>query len=467
MRILLINPPYIGWLNDIKVEPIGLLYIASFLRGFGHEIELYDAYIGEPEEDFIDKILHWKPQIVGCAVYTVSEEFCFRMARLTKQLDPSITFVAGGPHATFTPKRMLTRCEAIDIITHKESEETMAAIAMYVEQGRNFNYVPGISYRIASATKRIFRTISDSGPYVLSNHESNVEIITNQFQHYKASIDALPYPDKGLLSNKYYNKYHATGVISGRGCVYKCDFCVSPAFFRGVRQRSVELVAEELRQIMSQREVRHVRFYDDIFPYNLTKLRKVKEFIGPLGLTYDCYIRIDVTTNEMLDLMKESGCIQVRFGVESGIEKMRSLRKGGRTVSFKKHIEIVDKCRELGIETLASYIFGFPDESRDDMMATIEFADQLNTDRVGFYKLTPYPGTIYWNMLLEQYKEEDIPLDDYCKFDNHVSLNKYMTSEEIFQMLRLGYEMYYEHRNIPYDNPDTLRFLTSLPKLRY
>src|SRR5206468_564621 len=120
MRILLINPPYIGWLNDIKVEPIGLLYIASFLRERGHEVELYDPYMGEPEDLFIDKVLHWAPRIVACAVYTVSEEFCFRMARLVKRLNPQITFVAGGPHATFTPQRMLRKCEAIDLITHRE-----------------------------------------------------------------------------------------------------------------------------------------------------------------------------------------------------------------------------------------------------------------------------------------------------------------------------------------------------------
>jgi len=161
--------------------------------------------------------------------------------------------------------------------------------------------------------------------------------------------------------------------------------------------------------------------------------------------------------------LKASGCSQVRFGVETGNERARSLRKGGRTVSFEKHLEVVEKCRELGIESQASYIFGFPDESRDDMLETIEFADRLNTDTVGFYKLTPYPGTVYWDML----DVDNVPLHDYTKFDNEVSLNERMTSDEIFAILTEAYETYYLHRNLPYGRPDAMRFLTSLPKLRY
>lgn len=464
MRILLINPPYIGWLNDIKVEPIGLLYIASYLRQLGHEVELHDTYMGETEELFIDRVMYWKPEVVACAVYTVSEEFCFQMARLTKQLNPNIIFVAGGPHATFTPKRMLSKCRAIDIITNRESEETMANIAACLEQGGDLKDVAGISYREGLSTKRRALKVDTSSkqlPVLGGNPWDG--IITNPIRPMKTPLDSLPFPAKDLLSEKYYEKYRATGVISGRGCAYKCDFCVSPEFFKGVRQRSMECVAEELLEVIKARGIRHVRFYDDVFAYNLDKMKRVRQTIGPLGLTYDCYIRIDVTTPEMLEVMKESGCKQVRFGVESGVEGNRSLRKGGRTVGFRKHAEVVEKCRELGIETLASYIFGFPNETREDMMATIEFADQLNTDRVGFYKLTPYPGTIYWSML----DEEKIPLNNYCKFDNEVSVNEHMTSEEIFEMLRLAYETYYRNRDLPYENPDTLRFLTSLPKLSY
>jgi hypothetical protein len=122
MRILLVYPPFVGWLNDIKVEPIGLLYIAACLCRAGHDVELYDPYIGDTEASFLDKLAHFRPRIVGCAVYTVSEQFCFDLARVTRQVDPTILFVAGGPHATFTAGRMLSRCDAIDVIAHRESK---------------------------------------------------------------------------------------------------------------------------------------------------------------------------------------------------------------------------------------------------------------------------------------------------------------------------------------------------------
>jgi len=441
-RILLVNPPYVGWLNDIKVEPIGLLYIASFLRELGHEVRLYDPYIGDSEESFIETMETWRPRIVASAVYTVSEGFCFALARLTKKVDPSVLFVAGGPHASFTARRMLAKCPEIDVITHRESEESMAAVVAAFAERFDFGGIRGISFRTDHIDERI---------------------TTTPWAPLQIELDALPVPARDLLSEKYYEKYRAAGVITARGCAYSCDFCVSPAFFKGVRQRELALVAAEIRDLMTLRGVRHIRFYDDVFAYNEKKLAAVREHIGPLGITYDCYIRIDATTPVMLKLLKESGCVQVRFGVETGSHERRLKHKGGRTAAFEKHREIVETCRHLGIESQASYIFGFPDESLDDMRSTIDFAQKLDTDRVGFYKLTPYPGTPYWDML----DHEHISLDDYTKFDNQVSVNSAVSSEQIFEILTEAYVSYYSQRKIPYDRPDTLRFLTSLPKLRY
>src|SRR5262249_24273991 len=299
---------HIGWLNDVKVEPLGLLYIASFLRHFGHEVELHDTYVGEDAQAFVDQVTYWKPQIVGCAVHTINEEFCFTRARLTKQLDPRIIFVAGGPHATCTAKRMLTRCPEIDLIAHQESEETMVALAQRVAQGRDYYDVPGISFRIASAVPRQAGGVAAVTTPLFGNVDAGGTIVTNAFQPLKTPLDELQFPAKDLLANKYYEKYQATAVITARGCAYRCDFCVSPMFFKGVREGRIALVAEELRQVMAQRAIRHVRFYDDVFAFSVKKIRAVKEHIAPLGLTFDCYVRVDVTTPEMLELMQESGC---------------------------------------------------------------------------------------------------------------------------------------------------------------
>lgn len=440
MRILFVNPPYVGWLNDIKVEPIGLLYIASFLRQQGHQVALHDPYIGDPEAGFVDQMAAWRPDAVAIAVYTVSEAFCFGIARLAKTLDPRVLVIVGGPHASFTAPRMLQRCEAIDVVTHRESEESVAAVLAARAAGCDLGTVAGISFR-----------------------GSLGRIVTTPYASLRTPLDRLPVPARDLLSDLYYEKYHAAGVITARGCAYKCDFCVSPAFFKGVRQRDLGLVADEICTLMAGRGVRHIRFYDDVFAYNEKKLHAIRRHIQPLRITFDCYIRVDTATPRMLELLAESGCVQVRFGVETGNEMLRSLRKGGRTVSFEKHREVVEACRALGIESQASYIFGFPDETLEDMQATIEFADQLDTDQVGFYKLTPYPGTIYWSMI----DADNVSLENYCKFDNEISLNPVVSSDEILAILEQAYVRYYSKRAIPFDRPDTLRFLTSLPKLRY
>jgi radical SAM superfamily enzyme YgiQ (UPF0313 family) len=434
MRVLFINPPYVGWLLDIKAEPIGLLYLAALARENGHEVELYDPYIGEDQSRFEELMERFKPDIVGCSVYTVTEEFCFDIARLTKELRGDAVFVAGGPHPTFTARRMLERCPAIDVVAHKESEETFLELMACVAERGDLGRVAGITYRA-----------DDGGVYETPPRQVRLP------------IDDIPYPAKDLLDDRYYDKYYATGVVSARGCPYKCDFCVSPVFFKGVRNREIELVADELQALMRTREIRHVRFYDDVFVFNLKKVKKIVEHIGPLNVTWDSYIRVDCTTDEMLELMKEAGCSQVRFGVESGLDVYRTACKGGRTVSFEEHERVVKRCRELEIETMASYILGFPDETREQMEITIDFADRLGTDLVGFYKLTPYPGTIYWEML----DLERISLEGFTKLDNQASVNRYMGPDELAEVVRHAYKTYFRHRPHPEHDPDALRFIQS------
>jgi anaerobic magnesium-protoporphyrin IX monomethyl ester cyclase len=445
MRILLVNPPYIGWLNDLKVEPIGLLYIASFLRQKGHDVALYDPYIGDEESVFIDQVEKWKPDIVACAVYTVSEEFCFKLARLTKQLNPNILFVAGGPHATFAAERMLSRCPEIDLITHKESEEIMLELVERLSAKESVYGIAGTSH------KR------------LGNKSLLGNVVTNATRLPTLPLDELPPPARDMLSWDYYTEeQRSTGVISARGCAYRCDFCVSPVFFKGVRNRQISEVAKEIKTIIDQRKICHVHFYDDVFAYNLKKMKEVRDLIGPLNVTWDCYVRVDCMNDEMLRTMQEAGCIQIRFGVESGVDERRALKKGGKTATFDKHKHVVELARNVGVASSASYILGFPDETRDDILATIDFADKLGTDMVGFYKLTPYPGTIYWKQL----EDQNINYETYTKLENDVTLNPTLSADELKDLVRLAYQTYYKERYRPH-HADALRFLTSEQKLSY
>lgn len=434
MKILFINPPYVGWLNDIKVEPLGLLYIAAALRRDGHEVALYDAYIGDPESKYLDLLENWRPDVVACAVYTISEAFCFEAAKICKKVLPGAVFVAGGPHATYMGKSMLERCQEIDLITLKESEETMSELVTLLGNKTDYRQVPGTLCRGSSG-----------------------EIKDTPERKALKDLDLLPFPARDLLSDEYYRKYNATGVVTSRGCFYKCDFCVSPSFFPGVRLRRIERVAEEIRKMREARGINRVRFYDDVFASSLERMKKVRDLIGVQKVAWDCYIRIDCTTPEMLEVMKEGGCTHVRFGVESGSDSMRRRVKGENSVSFEKHLEVVKKCRELGIKTTASYIFGFPDETPEEMRETIDFADRLGTDLVGFYKLTPYPGTRYWSMLVP----EDVDFSNYCKNTNKVSLNKHLDSEQLHEMVKLAYVTYYKTHEIPKNDPDATQYLNN------
>lgn len=456
MKIVLINPPYVGWLNDIKVEPVGLLYIAAYVRELGHEVHLYDPYIGESRETFVSLLHEVRPDVVACAVYTVSEGFCCDLAQLTKSILPDCLFVAGGPHATFCSERMLRRCSTIDVIAKREAEITVAELLDWLAAGGAWKDL---------ATVRGIAFLETRGDVVAPLVE------TGEPKTFSA-IDQIPPPAKDLLSERYYaigttgtlpKGYRSTGIVSARGCAYKCDFCVSPVFFEGVRKHSIVRVRDEIASMMEARQITHVHFYDDVFAYSLKRMQEVRDVIGPLAVTWDCYIRIDCITRDMLEVMREAGCVQARFGVETGNAALRTLRKGGKTASKEKHQDVVRWCRELGIESLASYIIGFPGESLEQIEETIDFADTIDADRVGFYRLTPYPGTIYWDLI----KDKDVDLENHVILENDISLNETLSASDLNDLVRAAYDRYYKVRKPPVDDPDALRFMTSLPKLAY
>ena len=429
MRVLLVNPPYIGWLNDIKVEPIGLLYLASYLRHHGHEVIIHDPYIGHTMEQLEKLMISWKPYVVGCSVYTATEQFCYQIADKVKTIDPGVFVLAGGPHATFCSDIMFERCSSLDAIVHYEGEISTMDIVKRLSSNEKLDGINGVSFR------------------------QNGLIVKNTKHPPKIGIDNIPFPAKDLLSDDYYSKSRATAVISGRGCPYKCEFCVSPHFFKGVRLRSISNFMKEIEHCVKTLKVNHIRIYDDVFTINQARIKKFTQLITPTNLTWDCYVRVELATKEMLKMMAEAGCTQIRFGVETGNETFRRKSKG-LSATNKKYLQFVEDCKTLGIETFASYIIGFPEETEQDILYTIAFADRLDTNIAGFYKLTPYPGTKYYNMLGEQQDTKHC----YTKHNNNISICKNIDPDKLTELLYTAHKRYYSHREIPND-PDILKFL--------
>jgi radical SAM superfamily enzyme YgiQ (UPF0313 family) len=155
-------------------------------------------------------------------------------------------------------------------------------------------------------------------------------------------------------------------------------------------------------------------FYDDAFTVNQARTREICEEIQKRGLKveWDCETRVDMITKELLQKMKEAGCIAVWFGVESGCQNV--LQSMGKNFNLNQARRAFKWAKEVGLLTEASAILGFPGETKESLMETVKFAEELNPILLGYYIATPYPGTPLYDFVKEK---GWLKITDFNKYD--------------------------------------------------
>ena len=212
-------------------------------------------------------------------------------------------------------------------------------------------------------------------------------------------MNVLPFPARHPVPlKKYkatptnYKRWPSTPVVTTRGCPFQCTFCSNPVHGKIVRFRSPENIIEELVLLKREFGIRDVSFWDDTFTINIERTKQICELLvnENLNLVWNCATRVDTVNLELLKIMKEAGCWQISFGVESGVDRLR--RKINKGISDEQIFKAFKNCRKVGIETKAFFMLGIPTETKEESHKTIEYAKRLNADFAQFALTTPYPG---------------------------------------------------------------------------
>jgi anaerobic magnesium-protoporphyrin IX monomethyl ester cyclase len=374
--VLLINPPWISkdeniW-HGIKgaMPPLGLLSIGAYAERCGLSVRIFDVHVERwTIAQFQQALGQVRPAYVGISLMTATAIAGNRIARLVKDVYPSCTVVVGGVHAEAQPSECLKN-DAIDVVVRGDGEKTFARIAA----GEPLEHVPGVSYRRG----------------VHAVHNPPAEVITD--------LDELPMPAYHLVPmHKYYpaigayNRLPAINMLMTRGCPGKCTFCNSAN--TRLRARSADLVVEEIAHLRRTYGIREIQFYDDTFTVlkknALRFCRLMKE--RRLGVSWTAFVRTDCFNEEMAHALKEGGCHQVMFGVESGDDEI--LARIRKPIDRQRTRWAVKLAQQVGLEVRATFMFGNPGETAASMRRTIDYALALDPDLAIFNITTPYPGT--------------------------------------------------------------------------
>jgi len=416
MKIALINLE-----QNFGCLPIGLAYIAGYVREFGgfNDIKVIDR------EDPIKTIKKYNPDIIGISV--VSEQY-YKAKNLAKRIKEfsNATLVIGGAHINAMPGNLKT--SNFDIGVVGEGEQTFLELLNCFKNKKNpsedeLKKIKGIIF------------IDGKGKLIATPRR---ELIIN--------LDSIPFPAYDLLKMKEF--YLVPGpvgagligirgyLMTSRGCPYNCIYCGSNSIWgrSGTRWHSAERVVDDIKKWVEIYGTNHFSVYDDLMIVNKPRLRKIVDLLEKEGLTkkidFELYGRANILDEEICRLLKRMNVTSIAFGLESGSERVLNyLKKGNVTVEQGKNA--IKLCKKYGFKVTGLFILGSPGEKEEDMKKTIQFAKDPNLDNIQAYQATPLPGTELWATALKQ-KSIKEDFYEYPDRGNVLALNKEMVlSKEV------------------------------------
>jgi anaerobic magnesium-protoporphyrin IX monomethyl ester cyclase len=156
--------------------------------------------------------------------------------------------------------------------------------------------------------------------------------------------------------------------------------------------RSAENVLEEI-DMLCKNGVKEITFLDDHFFFDRQRAIDIMKGIMKYNILWKCVnLTVWLLDEELLDLMKKSGCYMMVISVESGDQYVVN-KIVKKPIKLDKTIEIVNMAKSKGFDILANFIIGFPHETWEQVRTTIAFASEFNVDMVNFHIATPLPNT--------------------------------------------------------------------------
>jgi radical SAM superfamily enzyme YgiQ (UPF0313 family) len=234
-------------------------------------------------------------------------------------------------------------------------------------------------------------------------------------------------------------------LLSSRGCPYQCIFCDKSVCGSKYRPRSPESVLAEIAALNSKHGATAFMFYDDLFSSDRARVIELCRLIISRGLKirWKCECRANTVDDELLAWMKQAGCVQIAFGIETAHQRgLDWLRKGLKVEQVQ---EAVAKTKKAGIKVLGYLMLGIPGEDYDEELQTVEFAIALGLDYAQFASLSPFPGTPLYDLAQEKgwYREGPGPAPEEYGDTRPLLITDYWTAERLRRIMSQAYRRFY------------------------
>lgn len=430
LKISLINAQ-ICEANNL-VPPLGILAVGSVLEKNGFDVQLIDEDIFR--SDISKRVVEFNPDLIGVSFMTPAYPRAKKIINTLRPLLRHTKFCAGGFHASLSPERTLKEL-SLDFCVIGEGESTMLDICRRFSDNQDISAVPGICF------------MDSSGSPVITSPRKLIE-----------NLDELPLPSTHLLNYESYMRPpglfrgiamdRIAAVATSRGCPFHCAYCGGRKLYNGlVRFRSVPSIRNELEYLIASHRIRGIWIIDECFTLNRERALRLADLIAEYGLVWGMQTRVDLLDKTMINHFRRCGCMEINFGVESGVDRILGILKKGTT--RKAAEQIFSWCRDAGVRTTANYMIGTPTETEADIYETFKFSKRLRASYTVFHITTPLPGTELYEYALATGLIKDPPeFDD--SWVHRASKAPLMTTEvppEKLMRMRARFQNYFFVRN--------------------
>ncbi len=420
-----------------NLHPYNLSILSAMIND-RYDVEIVDGTFDDLSKDQFKEIIERKkPGILGISVLTNEYgEAGFVAAKLAKEANPEIKTVFGGVHATSLPEYVIKNSD-VDYVVVGEGEYVFGELCDFINK-RGDLPKKGILYK------------------------KEGKIINTGRGEFISDLDALPYPDYSKIDFMKYatstqreevgspRAWPVAHTVTSRGCPYSCCFCeVETISGKKPRLRSVENIIGELEWLINDYGIKSVMFDDDNLLIN--KKRAKDLFKTMINKKYNLKwnapaLALFKLDEEMIHLMKESGCQYVDVAIESSNERVL---KGiiHKPLNLDHGMKMLKKLKEHNIDTCANFIIGFPGETWEEIRQDLKFAGELDVDYVKIFIATPLPNTELYGIA----KKNNCLVEGF-DFNRHLWTDGWIKTEE-FEPQNLKILRAYEWDRINFIDP--------------
>lgn len=394
------------------VVPVHFLNMSAFLTSHGIENDIVEikelSHIKRESIDYYDELLieklrKGKYKYVGLSSYTTDYNCTISLIGKIKEALPDVKVILGGVHVTLMPRDPFMSNAPVDIVVIGEGEFPLLDI---LKNEKPLEEIESVCFL------------------------KNDKVVVNKYRPLAPDMSHIPVPAYDKIDMEFYlypsnfgirfMTVSSVHIFTGFGCPFNCTFCASASLYKAqgshkiVRHKNMEQVFDEINFLRSNYGLEALYVQDDTFTL---KKQRVYEFCDRLikekiNMLWAAETRVNLIDEALVKKMKEAGCCQLDFGVESATQEALDRMKKGVTIEdTHKAFEI---CGKYGMRTGANIMLNTPDETVDDINILREFLKKLKASVYYLALTVPFLGT----EIYEKYVNPKLKLEEYKLFEN-------------------------------------------------